>query len=323
MGTGMSCFSYRASVIIPNWNGIKWLQGCLDGLRNQSMSDFEIIVVDNGSGDGSVTYLRDQFPAVKIISFEKNAGFSVAVNAGISKARGEFIVLLNNDCVPEREWLAALCRVMENAPADVGSLASLMIRIDDPSVTDDAGDFLDWHGFAFKRGHGEPSSQWSGIEPVFSACAGAALYRRSFLEKTGGFDERFVSYFEDIDIGLRGNLFGYRCLFVPSARVRHKGHGSAMPSAIYAYHATKNRVMILLKNIPGPLLIRHAGTLLLGQAYSFWVYKHPVSSIRAYLYLLFHFPEIIRQRSDTLPGIVLSSEKIESMLHWLPAGRSA
>lgn len=302
---------------------MEWLPACLDGLSNQSMSDLEVIVVDNGSGDGSVSFIRDHFPAVIIISFEKNAGFAAAVNAGISKARGEFIVLLNNDCIPEREWLDTLCHVIENAPADIGSLASLMTRIDDPSITDDAGDFFDWHGFAFKRGQGEPSSQWTEIEEVFSACAGAALYRRPFLEKTGGFDERFVSYLEDIDIGMRGNLFGFRCLFVPSARVRHKGHGSSIPPAVYAYHATKNRVMILLKNIPGPLLIRHSGTLLIGQIYSLAVYRHPIASILAYLYLVLHFPEIFCQRSNILPGIVLSKDEIESLLQGLSPGRSA
>jgi GT2 family glycosyltransferase len=286
------------------------------------VQDFEIIVVDNGSGDQSVDYIQNHYPDVNVIALEKNFGFSIAVNAGIKKATGRFIVLLNNDTLPEKEWLSSLLGAIEDAPPTVGFLASLMVSMENPADTDDAGDLLDWYGLVYKRGHGEPISQWNEIGPVFSACAGAALYKREFLEKTGNFDEMFGSYLEDIDIGLRGNLFGYHCLFVPSARVLHKGHGSAIPSKIYVYHVTKNRVMLLLKNIPAKLLIRHLRTLLLGQGYSFFIYRHPLSSLRAYLTILWKLPAILRERRGILPHIVLSYTEIESMLQISPHERT-
>lgn len=311
----MTDFLYNASVIIPNWNGMAWLPGCLDALQKQSTQDFEILVVDNGSSDDSLSFIRTRYPEVKIVALDNNYGFSVAVNSGIKNATGKYLVLLNNDTLPDREWLSRLLEVIENAPVKVGSLASLMVSMEDPSYTDDAGDFLDWHGLAYKRGYGEPSDQWTRNEPVFSACAGAALYRREFLESTGLFDEKFGSYLEDIDIGLRGNLLGFSCMFVPSARVLHKSHGSAMPSGMYVYHITKNRMRLFFKNIPGVLLIRHAGTLFTGQAHSFLVYKDPSSSLRAFLHVLWNVPAILRDRRGILPKVVLSNHEIESLLN--------
>ncbi|HNQ29249.1 MAG TPA: glycosyltransferase family 2 protein [Methanolinea sp.] len=310
----MTSFPYSASIIIPNWNGMNWLPGCLAALKDQTVQDFEIIVVDNGSSDGSVPYIQSRYPAVRIITFRKNCGFSKAVNEGIKKASGKYIVLLNNDTLPEKEWLISLLNEIRAAPIEVGSLASLMIRMDNPSLTDDAGDYLDWYGLAFKRGNGEPIFQWIENEPVFSACAGAVLYRREFLERTGLFDEKFWSYLEDVDLGLRGNLLGFTCIFVPSARVLHKSHGSAMPSGAYVYHVTKNRVMLLLKNIPSILLAQNARTLISGQILTLRINKNPSSSIRAYLYIVFLLPKILHDRRCFLPRVVLSIDAINTLL---------
>ncbi len=314
----MNSFPYSASVIIPSWNGMKWLPGCLDALKKQSTLDFEIIVVDNGSSDESVSYMRDMHPDVRIITLDKNYGFSVAVNAGIREAKGEYLLLLNNDTLPDQEWVSTLLRVIADSPAHVGSLASLMVSMDDPSVTDDAGDYLDWQGLAYKRGHGDPVSQWTRSEPVFSACAGAALYRREFFDATGLFDEKFVSYLEDIDLGLRGNLLGFSCVFVPAARVRHKSHGSAIPASVYVYHVTKNRAMIFLKNIPFRVLIRNARSLAAGHIHSFLVYRDPLSSLQAYFYLLCNLPAILRDRKRILSQAVLPNDMIGHLLQQPP-----
>lgn len=293
---------------------MRWLSGCLNGLMEQSRKDFEIIVVDNGSSDESVSFIRNTYPYVKVIPLSNNFGFSVAVNEGIRNAAGKYIVLLNNDTMPEKEWLSNLLSVIEKSPKEVGSLASLMVSMTDPTKTDDAGDFLDWQGFAYKRGHGDSSGLWARNEPVFSACAGAALYRREFLEKTGLFDEKFGSYLEDIDLGLRGNLLGFSCIFVPSARVFHKSHGSAIPSSKYAYHMTKNRAMLFLKNIPFSLLIYHLRSLCMGQIHSFLVYKDPFFSLRGYCYLLWNIPAIFRDRRRILSEMVLPNSEIEILI---------
>lgn len=291
-----------------------WLPGCLDALQNQTVQDFEIILVDNGSTDESVSFVQNRYPEVRIITFEKNYGFSKAVNEGIKRALGEYLVLLNNDTLPDTEWLNTLVATIRMAPEDVGSLASLMISMDNPSLTDDAGDYLDWYGLAFKRGHGEPIIQWTKNEPVFSACAGAALYRREFLESTGLFDEKFGSYLEDVDLGLRGNLLGFTCFFVPSARVLHKSHGSAIPSDVYVYHVTKNRLMLFLKNIPLLLLLRNIRTLLSGQLRTFLIYRNILSFFRAFMYIVLLLPKILYDRLNFLPRVVLSIDAIDSLL---------
>lgn len=293
---------------------MKWLPGCLDALKRQSTQDFEVIIVDNGSSDKSVSFIRNTYPRVKVIPLSQNFGFSVAVNVGIRNAAGKYIVILNNDTLPEKEWLSNLLIVIEKSPKEVGSLASLMVRMDDPAKTDDAGDFLDWQGFAHKRGHGDSSELWAVNEPVFSACAGAALYRREFFEMTGMFDEKFGSYLEDIDLGLRGNLLGFSCVCVPSAVVHHKSHGSVIPTSAYVYNVTKNRLMVLLKNIPLPHLIRHAPSLLMGQIHSFRVYKQPRSSLKGYWYVVRNLRWILHDRHEILTNIVLSNDEIESLL---------
>lgn len=310
----MNSFPYSASVIIPNWNGMKWLPGCLDALKRQSMQDFEVIVVDNDSSDDSVYFIRNNYPDAKVIPLAKNFGFSVAVNEGIKTASGKYIVLLNNDTLPDRDWLLNLVHIIENSTEKVGSLASLMVSMDNPEITDDAGDYLDWYGLAHKRGHGNPVSQWIRNEQVFSACAGAALYRREFIESVGLFDEKFGSYLEDIDMGLRGNLLGFSCIFVPTARVLHKSHGSAIPTSSYTYHVTKNRLMIVFKNIPLALLVRYSKYLIIGQIHSFRVYKQPYSSLRAFWYVLWNLPRLFRERHEILSRKVLSNNEIDLLL---------
>lgn len=314
MGTGMNSFPCSASVIIPSWNGMKWLPGCLGALKKQSMQDFEIIVVDNGSSDESVSYMREMYPDVRVISLEKNYGFSVAVNAGIREARGEYLLLLNNDTLPDQEWVSVLLRVIADSPAHVGSLASLMVSMDDQEYTDNTGISLDWNGLDHKIGGGFPSNQWKKNEPRFSASAGAGLYRREFIERTGMFDEKFGTYLEDIDLGFRGNLFGFSCLFIPSAKVQHKSHGSAISSKKYVYNVTKNRLMLILKNIPLELLINHSIPLIIGQIHAFRAYKQPCSSIKGFGYVLLNLPKILRDRNIILTKKGISTDEIESSL---------
>lgn len=310
----MNSFPYSASVIIPNWNGMKWLPGCLDALKRQSMQDFEVIVVDNDSSDDSVYFIRNNYPDAKVIPLAKNFGFSVAVNEGIKTASGKYIVLLNNDTLPEKDWLLNLVHVIENSTEKVGSLASLMVSMDDQELTDNTGITLDWNGLDYKIGTGDPCSLWTNNESRFAASAGAALYRRDFFERTGLFDEKFGSYLEDLDLSFRGNLFGFSCVLVPSAKVLHKSHGSAISSKKYTCNVTKNRLMLLLKNIPIGLLIRHSIPLFIGQIHSFRAYKQPYSSLRGYWYVLWNLPRIFRERHEILSKKVLSNNEIDLLL---------
>jgi len=287
----------RVTVVVPNWNGEAWLPGCLEGLRAQELRSFEVVVVDNGSADGSVAFAQAFDPGIRVIRFSENRGFAVAVNAGIASARGEYVALLNTDTVPRPSWLGALVRALDASPPDVAGLASRMLDLADPGRIDDAGDFLTWAGMAVKRGHGEPASSFPLPDEVFSPCAGAALYRRGVLEELGGFDERFFAYLEDVDLGLRARLRGYRWLYVPEAEVLHRGQGSGLPRSRYVRLVTRNRLLLLTKSLPLSLLLRHAPGLVYGQLYFLAAYRRPFDSIAGYLGYLRLVPHVLRARA--------------------------
>jgi len=304
----------EVTVVIPNWNTRHWLQGCLDGLRAQNYQGFGVILVDNSSTDGSVAFVKQNYPEVQILSFAKNRGFAPAVNAGIRQSSSEYVALLNVDTLPRPDWLLALVETMERSPSRVGSLASKMLNLENPDIIDDAGDILSWYGSARKRGLGEPAKAYNKEEEVFSACAGAALYRRSFLEETGGFDESFGSYLEDIDLGLRGQMIGYRCLFVPQAEVLHHSHGSGLSRSGYVYLMTRNRLKLLTKNIPSPLLLKHRRTLIYGQIYFFLVYKRPLHSIAGTISWVATLPHTMRQRRGIQRQKQISNQELDALL---------
>jgi GT2 family glycosyltransferase len=302
------------TVIIPNWNGISWLPGCLDGLKNQLFLNFEIILVDNHSTDGSLSLVQQKYPFVEVYRCPKNLGFSTAVNIGIKKSKSKYVALLNTDTRPQSNWLGSLVEQMDQSSADVGALSSKMLNMENPDLTENAGDFLCWQGAAIKRGHGKPANMFKQIEEIFSPCAGAVLYKRSFLEKMGGFDESFFAYLEDIDLGLRGRLAGYRYLFVPSAEIYHHGHGSELARSHYVRLMTRNRLLLFLKNIPLGLLFKHAGKILYGQLYFFIVYKRPLASFLGYLSFVKKIPGALRERFKILKSIRISLPEIDQML---------
>lgn len=261
------------SVVIPNWNGKKFLAGCLDSLLQQTYASVEVIVVDNGSADGSVEFLREGYPQIRLIRFEVNTGFSVAVNAGIRAARGEFVALLNNDTVVDPDWLAQMARAMNEHP-EIGSTGCKMLAYDDRSLLDGAGDGYRRGGLPGRIGHREiDRGQFDTQRYILGACGGAALYRCSMLDDIGLFDEDYFAYLEDVDIGLRAQSRGYKCLYVPSALIYHLGCGTTGSG----YHpmvvrlSCQNNWNTIVKNIPGPLLIKFLPHILYWQLYYFAV----------------------------------------------------
>jgi len=213
----------KASVIIPTWNGLELLCATLESLETQTLRAFEVIVVDNGSTDGTVERLAPIFPRVRWIRLEENRGFAAAVNVGIRASRAEIVALLNNDAVADPGWLGALVDALERYP-HAGSAASRMLRFDDRTRIDSAGVQLGLYGSQIGEGE-ENGEEFNQEREVFAACAGAAAYRKAALHEVGLFDERYFAYFEDVDIGARLQLAGYRCVYVPAAVVYH--HGSA------------------------------------------------------------------------------------------------
>ncbi len=261
------------SVVIPNWNGKKFLPGCLDSLFQQTYEQVEVIVVDNGSADGSLELLADRYPRVKVIRFAVNTGFSVAVNAGIRQARGEFVALLNNDTVVDPCWLSEMVRAMAEHP-EIGSAGCKMLAYDDRSLLDGAGDGYRRGGLPGRIGHREiDRGQFDTPRYILGACGGAALYRLSMLDDIGLFDEDYFAYLEDVDIALRAQSRGYKCLYIPSSIIYHLGCGTTGSG----YHpmvvrlSCQNNWNTIVKNIPGPLLIKFLPHILYWQLYYFAV----------------------------------------------------
>ena len=257
------------SVIIPNWNGKKFLQGCLDSLALQTHHPWEVIVVDNGSKDGSVDYLNSNYPWARLVCFELNTGFSVAVNAGIRVARGEYIALLNNDTVVEPTWLSEMVQAMQAHP-EVGSTGCRMLGYDDRKLLDGAGDGYRRGGLPGRIGQGEHDhGQFDVPRLILGACGGAALYRRSMLNEIGLFDEDYFAYLEDVDLGLRAQSAGYRCMYVPTSVMYHLGCGTT-GSGFHPFVvrlSAQNNWNTLVKNLPGRLLLKFLPYIIYWQAY--------------------------------------------------------
>jgi GT2 family glycosyltransferase len=242
------------SVVIPNFNGKGYLEGCLSSLATQTYRNFEVIVVDNGSSDGSVEYLETSFPWVRVAKIKENKGFAGGANEGIKQARGEYILTLNNDTLADRRFLECLIKPME-MDTSVGMCASKMILLNDK--IDSTGIRISLSGAAYDRGFSnEDHGQYDFQEEVFGPCAGAALYRKKMLDKTGSFDEDFHLFMEDVDLAFRARLAGWKCIYVPEAKVHHFHGGTAgFRSDICVYYGNRNIIWYVLKDYPLRLLI--------------------------------------------------------------------
>lgn len=214
------------AVIIPNYNGQKYLGDCLKSLRKQSFQDFKVIMVDNGSSDGSISVVKRDFPEVQIIGLSDNTGFANAVNVGIKETGAKYVFLLNNDTVCEEGVIEALVKVLDKKKS-VFSVQAKMLQIKEPHLIDDAGDYYCALGWAFAPSKDKDNSKYSRRINVTSACAGAAMYRREVFEEIGYFDEAHFCYLEDVDVGYRARLYGYDNVMEPGAIVYHVGSGSS------------------------------------------------------------------------------------------------
>ena len=212
----------KATIVIPNINGKGWLKDSIESIYAQTEQDFDLIVVDNGSTDESLEQARSYCtrPNFTLIENGRNTGFSYAVNQGIARAQSKYVVLFNNDAFAEPQWLAELLRTADADPK-IFAVQSLMIRHFERELADDAGDYVTWMGFACKTGDGRRVSRYTKQKRIFSACGGAALYRKSILDEIGGFDEHFFAYFEDVDLSWRANNAGYKNVLCPAAKCYH------------------------------------------------------------------------------------------------------
>jgi GT2 family glycosyltransferase len=243
------------SVIIPNYNGRTFLKGCIESLEAQTFSDFEIIVVDNGSDDGSVDFIKKNFPRIKTIANRKNLGFAKANNQGYEIASGRYIVTLNNDTTTGKAWLEKLVLAAEENTG-TGMFASKIISMNDRGEIDSVGVNICLDGMTRGRARGEKDEgQYDADGEILLPSACAALYRRKMLDETGFFDESFFAYCEDTDLGLRGRLAGWTAMLVPDAVVYHYySETGGKYSSFKAYLVERNHTWVLIKNFPGELL---------------------------------------------------------------------
>ena len=292
-----------------------WLSDCLESLYNQDLPYFNTIIVDNGSTDGSVQFITGHYPQVDLVELPRNLGFAKAVNIGIEKSTTPYIALLNTDTIVYTEWLSSLVQKIEISPPEIGAISPKMLRMDYRDRVDDAGDEMSWYGIATKRGYNEPASAYEDEVEVFSPSGGASLYRREFLSRTGGFDAAFFAYLEDVDLGFRGRLLGYRYLYLPTAKVLHKGHGSGIQSSLHVKLVTRNRLFLFAKNCPSNLLFEHALKLLYGELYLFIVHRHPLASLKGYWSFVINLRATMKIRRQQIKHIKIRRSEIRSMFH--------
>lgn len=240
----------KTTVIIPNYNGKAFLKNCLESAAKSTVRA-SFIVVDNGSADGSVEWLAANYPQVRRIVFEENRGFCAAVNAGIEAADTPYVFLLNNDTTMEPDCIERLEMAIEREER-IFSVGAKLLSMKNPDLADGVGDLYSALGWAYAIGKGKPGERYQKSRDVFSNCAGAALYRKALLEKTGLFDEAHFAYLEDVDVGYRARIAGYRNVVEPAAVVYHAGSGStgSRYNAFKVAHSSRNNVYLIYKNMP-------------------------------------------------------------------------
>ncbi|RIK38355.1 MAG: glycosyltransferase family 2 protein [Chloroflexi bacterium] len=250
------------AIVVLNYNGKAHLSPLLESLARQTRRDFELVIVDNGSTDGSRALLeaeaaRGRF-ALTLLRNPANRGFAPACNQGIAATRTPWVIMLNNDTRPEPHWLERMMATVEQPDPrfgpKLGMVAAKLLRAHQPDQIDSAGIALDWTGIAWDWRGGEPDDP-AESEPmeIFGPCGGAALYARRMLDAVGGFDDDFFAYLEDVDLAWRARLAGWRCLLQPQARVLHAHSGTlGDASPRKRYLLARNKVWLLVKNYPAP-----------------------------------------------------------------------
>jgi GT2 family glycosyltransferase len=307
------------SVIIPNWNGGKFLPVCLEALARQTYPALEVIVVDNDSVDGSQELLRTRYAWVRLVELPENRGFTGACNAGMQAATGAYVSLLNNDTEVEAGWAAAVVDAFERHP-EAGIVASKMLLFDRRDYIHTAGDYFTVDGRAGNRGVWQKDEgQFDHEEFVFSACGGSSAYRKSLLDETGLLDDDFFFSLEDIDLAWRSQLRGWRCLYTPHAIVYH--HLSATGGGVTAsYYDGRNLIWVLVKNYPSDLSRKYGSQILRAQgrlaweALRAWRGAAARARLRGMLAGLWGLPRMWRKRQAIQKTRRISSDVLEKLL---------
>ena len=306
------------SIVIPTWNGGHLIGPCLQSLQQQTYRNTEILVVDGGSRDGTPELVSDRFPSARLLALPRNRGFAGNVNAGIRQSGGEIVCLLNNDAVADAHWVEQLVACIRDEPR-IGSCASKMLDHDGTRL-DSAGDFLGASGLAWQRGAGElDHGQYDLSTRVFSACGGAAAYRREMLNDVGSLDEGYGSYIEAVDLGLRAQLRGWQCQFVPTATVRHIGSATG-GGPLASFHVARNSIRLIARGFPTLVLRKQLKSILAAQArrglaaVEAWRGEAARATLRGMLAGLMCLPRALRGRAAIQSRRLISDETFAALL---------
>ena len=274
----------RVTVIIPNYNGKKYIDDCLRSLKKQTFSDFDVIVVDNASTDGSMEFVRDKWCAenpvatgnvvgsknaahfkVELITLPENTGFANAVNVGIEATTSEYVFLLNNDAFCDEAAIDRLVHVMDKKKK-LFSAQAKMLQTKEPHNIDDCGDLYCALGWAFTPGKDADNKKFNRRESITSACAGAAIYRREYFDEVGLFDKEHFCYLEDVDLGYRARLKGYANVMEPTAIVYHAGSATSGSryNAFKVELTAANNLFLIYKNMPGLQIFINLPLIIIG-----------------------------------------------------------
>jgi GT2 family glycosyltransferase len=307
----------KISVIVLNWNGRQFLAECLDSLTAQTSCDFEVVLVDNGSTDGSARFIREEYPWVKLIELPINIGFAAGNNCGFEAATGEFIVALNNDTRLEPDFLDELLTVAHASPK-VGMVAAKMLNYFVRECIDAVALKIGINGLGYNIGYGERDlGQYVENVAAFGPCGGAALYRRSMIEQVGFFDPDYFAYYEDFDLAWRGRLAGWECACAPRAVVYHvhsATSGEWSPFKVYQTH--RNKWYVIVKNWPSSLIFRRLPSLIFADVASFALALargRGSAALRARLDFLRNLSSLLRKRVQVQRMRVLSDQQVEQL----------
>lgn len=296
--------SIPISVIIPSWNGKKYLETCLDSLQDQTFKDFETILVDNGSEDNTISFVNKHYPFVKIIALEKNFGFSGAVNKAIGESKGNYLALLNNDTEVHPDWLKELYKSTTTF-ASYWLFASKILCFDRRDTIDNIGEILRENGTTSKAFHHRKDGQKANVvQEVFGPSATACLYKRELFNRIGFFDEDFFIGYDDADFHFRAQLAGFRCLYIPSAKVYHIGHGTAdFQSLTMRYLMFRNENYFIFKNIPTLFFLKYFKRIALPRLW--WLLKDSLK-----LALKYKVDDGVRIRVNAWKEIAINSKNL-------------
>lgn len=309
-----------ASVIIPNWNGEQLLGDCLKSLSGQTFKDFEIILVDNGSKDGSAEYVSDNFPQVKIIRLQKNFGFAKAINEGVKASDTKYVVFLNNDTAVDKNFLSNLIICADKHPECI-SINSKLLNFYDRKKIDGVGILINEVGQARSIGwQEEDKGQYEQENYIFGATGGASLFRRENFIKVGYFDESYFMYSEEVDFAFRAQFLGYKSIYCPQAVVYHKHKATAKKSLNnIEYWQFRSMTQTIIKDFPSFILfkkLRWLKIILVHFNTYFYQIKNGFfwSPFLADLWILFHLPYILKKRKRIQGNRKVGDKYIENFL---------